>query len=260
MPDLVTVRARRGSWFAAAAVLVTAPRLVIAFLAADGVALPPAMRTTLLCTSSVATAICLTGGSAYLAQAIAAARGAGRLLPVLWLVILVASSALMAPVLAAGLAASPLAAVLSGPAERWGWAICAVLAVDLVAAAVMRADAVARRQHEERDAAHEREIAELIEQRDRARELAARPTETTAGSAHVDAASPPAGPSRGNARSTPLPRPRAARPVSSTSSGRSAPGGPTTCACGRSFASQKSYAGHRSRCKAAAPAPSVPEV
>jgi hypothetical protein len=259
MPVLITAQARRGGWFASAAVLVTAPRLVLAFLAADGIALPGAVRTTLLCTSSVATAICLTGGGAYLAQAVAATRGGGRVLGVLWLLILVASSALMAPVLAAGLATSPLAAVLGGPAGRWGWAICAVLAVDLVAAAVMRADAVARQQQEERDAAHEREVAELIEQRDRARALAARATETTATSAAVAAAGPPAQPARNDAESTPAPRPRAARLATSTT-GRGATGQPTTCACGRSFASRRSYGGHRSRCKAAAPDPSPPAL
>jgi hypothetical protein len=252
MPVLITAQARRGGWFASAAVLVTAPRLVLAFLAADGIALPGAVRTTLLCTSSVATAICLTGGGAYLAQAVAATRGGGRVLGVLWLLILVASSALMAPVLAAGLATSPLAAVLGGPAERWGWAICAVLAVDLVAAAVMRADAVARRQQEERDAAHDREVAELIEQRDRARALAARATETAAASAAAEAAKPAAEPSRSEAASAPVPRPHPARSAAATS-GRHSPGEARVCACGRKFASPQGYAGHRRLCTAAAP-------
>jgi hypothetical protein len=256
MSMLVTVHARRGGWFASAAVLVTAPRLVLAFLAADGIALPGAVRTTLLCTSSVATAICLTGGGAYLAQAVAATRGSGRVLGVLWLLILVASSALMAPVLAAGLATSPLAAVLGGPAERWSWAICAVLAVDLVAAAVMRADAVARRQQEERDAAHEREVAELIEQRDRARAVAARAAEAAA-SAAVDIAKPAAEPSRSEAASAPAPRPHPTRSAAATS-GRRAPCEPRVCACGRKFASPRGYAGHRRLCAAAAPEPPPP--
>ena len=51
---------RPGVLFAVAAVTVTAPRLALAFLAADGVAVPTAWRIDLLAVSSVATAVVLT--------------------------------------------------------------------------------------------------------------------------------------------------------------------------------------------------------
>jgi MFS family permease len=218
-----------GRWFAAAAVLVTAPRLVLAFLAADAMPLAPAVRAALLVLSSVSTAIALTGGAAYLAHTLASTGRARALLQVLWLAILVCSSALMAPVLAAGLADSPLAAVLDRPAKRWAWAICAVVAVDLVAAAVMRAEAEARREHEERDRQHERAIAELLEQRDRARRhLAESKGRVGRRSAAAAGAGGPAG-GEGEGLGT-----------ASTAS--------RVCACGRSFAKQQSLAAHSKSC------------
>ncbi len=57
----------------------------------------------LLFTSSVATAIALTGGPAYLAHAITVARGDRRVLSALWVATVACSSALMAPLIAAGL-------------------------------------------------------------------------------------------------------------------------------------------------------------
>src|SRR6202140_1182059 len=70
--------ARPGVLFAVAAVTVTAPRLALAFLAADGVAVPTAWRIDLLAVSSVATAVVLTGGTADLAHAIAGASPVGQ--------------------------------------------------------------------------------------------------------------------------------------------------------------------------------------
>jgi MFS family permease len=131
---------RPGVLFAIAAVTVTAPRLALAFLAADGVVVPTAWRIDLLAVSSIATAVVLTGGTAYLAHAIAVASSGRGLLVALWTAALVCSGALIAPAIVATLRAQSLSAVL-GVQRHWGWSICAVLAVDLVASGAMLADA-----------------------------------------------------------------------------------------------------------------------
>jgi hypothetical protein len=163
------VTSHPGRLFAAAATLVTAPRLVLAFLTGDGIAVPEGIRIALLSTSSVATAVAMTGGAAYLAHAIAVARRGRGVLTALWIAVLAFSSALMAPVLAAGLPRSALAAVLPSSAQQWAWAVCAVLAIDLVAAGAIRADAEQQRDREDLLDAHRRDIAELLAQRDSAR-------------------------------------------------------------------------------------------
>jgi MFS family permease len=131
---------RPGVLFAVAAVTVTAPRLALAFLAADGVLVPTTWRVDLLAVSSVATAVVLTGGMAYLAHAIAVARSHRGVLVLLWAAALVCSGALIAPSIVATLRMQPLSAVL-GLERHWSWSICAVLAVDLVASGAMLADA-----------------------------------------------------------------------------------------------------------------------
>jgi hypothetical protein len=205
-----------GRLFAAAATLVTAPRLVLAFLVGDGIVVPDGIRIVLLSTSSVATAVAMTGGAAYLAHAITVARRGRRLLTALWAAILACSSALMAPLIAAGLPRSTLAAILPSAAHQWTWAVCAVLAVDLVAAGAIRADAEQRHDREGLDQAHRREIVELLEQRDSAR--AALSALTSLGSATERAAS----------------------------------GAPALrCGCGYVAASQQALAGHQRWCPAA---------
>jgi MFS family permease len=131
---------RPGLFFAVAAVTVTAPRLALAFLAADGVVVPTPWRIDLLAVSSVATAVVLTGGIAYLAHAIAVAPARRGVLILLWTAALVCSGALIAPSIVATLRVQPLAAVL-GVERHWSWSICVVLAVDLVASGAMLADA-----------------------------------------------------------------------------------------------------------------------
>src|ERR1700688_198260 len=131
---------RPGLFFAVAAVTVTAPRLALAFLAADGVLVPTPWRIDLLAVSSVATAVVLTGGMAYLAHAIAVARSHRGVLVLLWAAALACSGALIAPSIVATLRMQPLSAVL-GLERHWSWSICAVLAVDLVASGAMLADA-----------------------------------------------------------------------------------------------------------------------
>lgn len=140
MPSSASRGIRPGLFFAVAAITVTAPRLALAFLAADGVLVPASWRIDLLAVSSVATAVVLTGGTAYLAHAIAVARSRRVVLVLLWAVALVCSGALIAPSIVATLRMQPLPAVL-GVERHWSWSICAVLAVDLIASGAMLADA-----------------------------------------------------------------------------------------------------------------------
>lgn len=129
--------------FASAAVLVTAPRLIIAFLAADGVELPSTWRVAALALSSIATAVALTGGMAYLAHAVATAGKGRQALGVMWGAALLCSGALMTPAVVSSLRGLPMHTVL-GPDLHWAYAWAAVLAVDLVAAGAMLADAWSR--------------------------------------------------------------------------------------------------------------------
>ena len=251
-----------GRFVAVAATLVSAPRLVLAFLTGDGVALPPAVRIALLAASSIATAVAVTGGAAYLAHAMVTAQTGRRTLGAIWLAALLCSSALMAPLLVAGLPHSPLAGTLDSPASRWAWALCAVLAVDLVAAGAMRAGAAERRDRESLEQEHQRAIAALIEQRDHARAQALpaqrRPKPPAAPPA------PPPPPSEAPRAAALAAEPPSDRPPlqEHTATERRATSNtppPATgaqpalhCACVRAFAAQQALAGHRRWCRAAA--------
>ena len=79
--------------FSVAAVTVAAPRLALAFLAADGVDVPTSWRIHLLAVSSVATAVMLTGGTAYLAHAIAVTSLGRGVLIALWIAALAVGGA-----------------------------------------------------------------------------------------------------------------------------------------------------------------------
>jgi hypothetical protein len=232
--------------FAAAATAVTAPRLILAFLVGDGIAVPESVRIALLSTSSVATAIALTGGAAYLAHAITVARGDRRILSALWVATVACSSALMAPLIAAGLPRALLAAVLRTPAHQWLWAVCAVLAVDLVAAGAMRADAEQSRDQQRRDDEHEQAIAELLRQRDSARAAAQQAQSALA-------LAPRQTPSAASPQSAPRAR-SASAPLERQASGASA----QRCVCGRRFDTQQSLAAHMRWCQAARTPATVP--
>jgi hypothetical protein len=248
-----------GRFVAVAATLVSAPRLVLAFLTGDGVALPPAVRIALLAASSIATAVAVTGGAAYLAHAMVTAQTGRRTLGAIWLAALLCSSGLMAPLLVAGLPHSPLAGTLDSPASRWAWALCAVLSVDLVAAGAMRAGAAERRDREQLDEEHQRAIADLIEQRDHARAQA-----LPAQRRPKPPAAPPAPPAEAPRAAALAAEPASDRPPlqEHTATDRRATSNtppPATgaqpalhCACGRAFAAQQALAGHRRWCRAAA--------
>lgn len=134
---------RLAFWIAAAALLVSAPRLALAFLLADGVALAPAVEASVYAWTGVASGLVLTGGNVYLAHALAQHyKRRGPLWVVLlgsWVLFLGFTVVLIAPALVAGLAHSVLAEVLTTPQQRWLWAIVAALSVEVLAAAAMAA-------------------------------------------------------------------------------------------------------------------------
>jgi MFS family permease len=129
---------------AASAVAVTAPRLGLAFLEADGVPIPIGTRATLLALTAASSAVVLTGGATVLAHEIARARERRGLLAALWAASLLASGVLIAPAIVAGLGGQSVAQVLAPTWARWAWAWAAVLAPDLMAAGLVLAAAGGR--------------------------------------------------------------------------------------------------------------------
>jgi MFS family permease len=167
-----------GVGVALAAILVQAPRLVLAVLAADRQPVTPAAERTLLVVAGIGTAVVLTGGNLYLAHAMARLRRGRRALAAVWLAVLVSSGGLVVPLVAAGLRGRTLPQLLDGEALAWGWSLLAALAHEVTAAGCVLAAAVAAAERgAERAAAehsHALALAELLEQRDAARsELAA---------------------------------------------------------------------------------------
>jgi hypothetical protein len=148
-----------GLWIAIAALGVNAPRLVQAFLEADGLQLSPAVRPMLMGATGVAAALTLTGGGAWLAHELA--RSAGErlqgLLLTCWLLVLAGQLVLIPPLLMVEMGSSRLGTVLPESWQRWSWAFVAVLLVELVAAGAMVAQGRRSRWAEERA----REAAEL---------------------------------------------------------------------------------------------------
>jgi len=129
---------RIGLWIAIAALCVNAPRLVQAFLEADGLQLNPQLRPVLMGATGVAAALTLTGGGAWLAHELA--RGGARLQGMLlacWILVLGGQLVLIPPLLMVEMGSSRLGTVLPQSWQRWSWAFVAVLLVELVAAGAM---------------------------------------------------------------------------------------------------------------------------
>jgi hypothetical protein len=116
--------------FAAAGVAVTAPRLVLAFLAADGATVEPSVHAQLQVVAAVAQALLLTGGGACLAAQAHATRS--LLLGVVWAVSTLLTVLVIAPTAYAGVSAH-LAEELPAPWLRWGYAAVLVLSVEVMA-------------------------------------------------------------------------------------------------------------------------------
>jgi hypothetical protein len=168
-----------GVGVALAAILVQAPRLVLAMLAADRQPVAAAAERGLLVVAGVGTALVLTGGNLYLAHALARVRRCRRALAAVWFAVLISSGGLVVPLVAAGLRGRTLPQLLDGEAAAWGWSLLAALAHEVTAAGCVLAAAAAagERTAAERAAAEQSQVLELAElrgQRDAARsELAA---------------------------------------------------------------------------------------
>jgi len=112
---------RSGVWIAMAAILVQAPRLVLAVLAADHQSIGAAWERGLLVVAGIGTATVLTGGNLYLAHAIGGARHRRRWLVGVWLLVLASTGGLVVPLIAAGLGGRTLPQLLGGAALTWTW-------------------------------------------------------------------------------------------------------------------------------------------
>jgi MFS family permease len=132
---------RAGRWIAFAAVLVQAPRLILALLAADQEPVALEWQRGLLVVAGLGTAIVLTGGNLYLAHSLATARRWRPLLVAVWMAVLAASGALLVPMIAAGLSGRTLPQVLGSSDLRWSWAVLAAMAHEVTAAGCMLASA-----------------------------------------------------------------------------------------------------------------------
>lgn len=128
------------------ALLVNAPRFVLVFLRADSLELGKQFEAGLLILTAIATGCVLSGGGAVIAHTLAKHKHGGRwrqALAAIWLAMLAFSVVLIAPLMVAGIRSSDLAKVLDTNAWQWGWAIVAVLAVEVLAAGAMIANALA---------------------------------------------------------------------------------------------------------------------
>jgi hypothetical protein len=184
------MRAHLGLWIAIAALGVNGPRLVQAFLEADGLQLNATLRPILMGATGVAAALTLTGGGAWLAHELA--RGIGKrlqgVLLTCWLLVLGGQLVLIPPLLMVEMGSSRLGTVLPESWQRWSWAFVAVLLVELVAAGAMVAQGRRSRWREERtaDAEHLEKLA--LERAELGRQLEAQGAELAVLRQRVEAA------------------------------------------------------------------------
>jgi hypothetical protein len=205
---------RAGLAIALAAILVQAPRLVLALLAADRLPVAAAAERALLVLAGIGTAVVLTGGNLYLAHTIAQVQPWRRTLAAAWIAVLAASGGLILPLIVAGLTARTVPQVLGAGQLEWPWALLASLAHELTAAGCVLASAA----------------------------WAANPSAIAAGAAapHLTAvARLPA--------AAPLPA-GAAAPLALVHAQPGASLIPCRAGCGRSFASQQAEIAHLKRC------------
>ena len=123
----------------AIALLVTAPRLTLAFIIGDGITVPSNIEVGLLVATGIGSGIVLTVGNAILAHALARkSQQKGMLWWVLlmaWLAFLVSALILVTPPLVYGFRASKLAIVVPSQTAQWLWAITAVAVVEILVGA-----------------------------------------------------------------------------------------------------------------------------
>jgi len=131
---------RAGLAIAVAAILVQAPRLVLALLAADRLPVAPGTERALLVLAGIGTALVLTGGNLYLAHTVAQVQPWRRTLAAAWITV-AASGGLALPLIVAGLTARTLPQVLGARQLEWPWALLAAIAHELTAAGCVFASA-----------------------------------------------------------------------------------------------------------------------
>lgn len=140
--------ARVGFILAIAALLVNAPRLVVVFLEADSLQLHPNVEGFLLTITGIATGVVLSGGGAYIAHKLGMIRNWNTRDPlhvallVIWILMLLFSVVIIAPLMVQGVQESALKNVLHAPWQQWSWGIISVLAVEVLAAGAMIAAAL----------------------------------------------------------------------------------------------------------------------
>lgn len=130
-----------------AALLVSAPRLTLAFILGDGIRVPEQIELGILTVTGVGSGIVLTIGNAVLAHALAVKAHQRSWLwwieAAAWMLFLVGAVIVMAPTLVAGLEKSSLATVLPSVQSKWLWAVTAVVIVELLVGAAMAASILA---------------------------------------------------------------------------------------------------------------------
>jgi hypothetical protein len=140
-PEGVVTSRRAGLAIALAAIVVQAPRLVLALLAADRLPVAPATERGLLLLAGIGTALVLTGGNLYLAHTVAQVEPWRRTLAATWLAVLAASGGLVLPLIVAGLSARSLPEILGAGGLAWPWGVLVAIAHELTAAGCVLASA-----------------------------------------------------------------------------------------------------------------------
>jgi len=134
------------------ALLVTMPRLVLAFLIGDGILVPQHIEVVLLTATGIGSGVVLTVGNAILAHALAEkSRQKGMLWWVLllaWVCFLLSAIVVVSPTLVSGLRKSSLITVLPSASAQWFWAITAVAVVEILVGASTTASILETVQHD----------------------------------------------------------------------------------------------------------------
>lgn len=138
------------------ALLTAVPRMTVAFLMADNIVISSAIQASLFSVTGIASAIVLTGGTAFIGHTLGQNMSKindlrWKMLAGMWIVSLAASITLMSPALLVELRRSALAEVM-GTRWQWAWAITAVFAIEILATSAMVAMALMDHTQEHADA------------------------------------------------------------------------------------------------------------
>lgn len=132
---------RVGVSIACASVLVSAPRMVLAILAADRLHPPRQLEAALLVLAAIGAVAVLGWGQLFLVHVIASTSRRRALLSCFAMLQLLGMLALLLPLVVSGLEAAPLHRVLSSEGLRWGWSVVTIAAPELLAVACVVAAA-----------------------------------------------------------------------------------------------------------------------